>query len=125
MTEQQRLAFRIMYNALRVIAETPEPMAALKAVDPMALRQAQRAIETADIVALNDDSLIAPYNGDVPAEARTTKGKITRKVRCPSTHLGVPCRKGEGHDGKHSGIERGRNERWTWTDDGSLHSEGA
>jgi hypothetical protein len=35
--------------------------------------------------------------------------------RCPSTHLGVPCRRVKGHLGKHGGIERGRREHWLWS----------
>ena len=37
--------------------------------------------------------------------------------RCPSTHLGVPCRRIAGHDGKHGGHERGCREHGQWTDD--------
>ena len=38
------------------------------------------------------------------------------KRNCNSTHLGVPCRRAKGHDGKHSGLERGRQQHWEWTD---------
>jgi len=57
---------------------------------------------------------------------------MTNAKRCPSTHLGVPCRRVAGHDGKHRGIERGRWEHWAWTDDpnddlvrSDGHTEGA
>jgi hypothetical protein len=35
---------------------------------------------------------------------------------CPSSHLGVPCRRSQGHTGRCRGLERGRSEVWQWTD---------
>ena len=68
-TAPQDVAFRVMYNALKLLTITPDARNALEAVDPAALRQIRRAIETAEAAA--DDALIAPYDGDVPAEARS------------------------------------------------------
>ena len=47
----------------------------------------------------------------------TEREQTVTLKRCPSTHLGVPCRRIAGHDGKHGGHERGRWEHWQWTDD--------
>ncbi len=64
----QDLSFRIMYNALSLLTMAPDVVASLEELDPAMLRQIRRAIETAETVA--DDALLAPYNGDVPDEAR-------------------------------------------------------
>jgi len=42
---------------------------------------------------------------------------VSFQRRCLSTHLGVSCDRIKGHDGKHSGLERGRWEDWQWSDD--------
>ncbi len=65
----QEVSFRIMYNALALLTVAPDVVAALEAVDPAALRQVRQAMATAEAAA--DDDLLAPYDGHVPAEARS------------------------------------------------------
>lgn len=68
-TTPQDRSFRIMYNALALVTMAPDVVASLEELDPAMLRQIRRAMETAEAVA--DEALIAPYDGDVPDEARS------------------------------------------------------